>query len=52
MAPEYNNATPRPDGSDNFGTLSLQYDNAHNYYEWTTGEPTTRSEERRVGKEC
>jgi len=44
LAPEYDNAAPMADGSDNFGTLSLQYDsiNKHNYYEWTTNEPTTQ----------
>jgi len=42
LIPEYDNAAPRPDGADNFGTLSLQYANSHNYYEWTTNEPTTQ----------
>jgi len=42
LIPEYDNATPMGDGADNFGTLSLKYSNAHNYYEWTTGEPTTQ----------
>ncbi|MBU3935818.1 hypothetical protein KJ909_04035, partial [Patescibacteria group bacterium] len=27
---------------DNFGTLSLLYGSSHNYYEWTTNEPTTQ----------
>jgi hypothetical protein len=30
------------DGTDNFGTLSLRYGDNHNYYEWTTSEPTTQ----------
>jgi hypothetical protein len=42
LVPEYDNAIPMGDGTDNFGTLSLKYDNAHNYYEWTTSEPTTQ----------
>jgi len=42
LIPEYDNATPRGDGADNFGTLSLQYGSNHNYYEWTTSEPTTQ----------
>jgi hypothetical protein len=42
LIPEYDNATPRGDGADNFGTLSLQYGSSHNYYEWTTGEPATQ----------
>ena len=42
LIPEYDNATPMPDGADNFGTLSLQYADSHNYYEWTTSEPTTQ----------
>jgi hypothetical protein len=44
LAPEYDNAAPIADGSDNFGTLSLQYDTVykHNYYEWTTGEPAVQ----------
>ena len=42
LIPEYDNAAPMPDGADNFGTLSLQYANSHNYYEWTTSEPTTQ----------
>ncbi|OHA62618.1 MAG: hypothetical protein A2117_01005 [Candidatus Wildermuthbacteria bacterium GWA2_46_15] len=42
LIPEYDNATPMPDGADNFGTLSLLYANSHNYYEWTTSEPTTQ----------
>jgi hypothetical protein len=42
LIPEYDNATPMGDGADNFGTLSLKYGNAHNYYEWITSEPTTQ----------
>jgi len=42
LTPDYDNATLRGDGSNNFGTLSLKYDSAHNYYEWTTDEPTTQ----------
>ena len=42
LIPEYDNSAPRPDGADNFGTLSLLYANSHNYYEWTTSEPTTQ----------
>jgi len=40
--PEYDNATPRGDGGNNFGTLTLEYGSSHNYYEWTTSEPTTQ----------
>ena len=42
LIPEYDNAAPQGDGTDNFGTLSLKYASAHNYYEWTTSEPTTQ----------
>jgi len=42
LVPEYDNATPRGDGGNNFGTLTLEYGSSHNYYEWTTSEPTTQ----------
>ncbi|MFH1854020.1 MAG: hypothetical protein ABH815_01785, partial [Candidatus Omnitrophota bacterium] len=44
LTPDYDNAILRGDNSNNFGTLSLLYDstNYHNYYEWTTNEPTTQ----------
>lgn len=44
LIPEYDNATPMGDSTDNFGTLSLKYDstNYHNYYEWTTNEPAAQ----------
>ena len=42
LIPDYDNATLRGDGADNFGTLTLKYGSNHNYYEWTTNEPTTQ----------
>ena len=42
LTPDYDNATLRGDGSDNFGTMSLKYGSNHNYYEWTTNEPTAQ----------
>ncbi|MEK6838050.1 MAG: hypothetical protein AABX69_05340, partial [Nanoarchaeota archaeon] len=42
LTPDYDNATLNPDGSNNFGTMILKYDSSHNYYEWTTSEPTTQ----------
>jgi hypothetical protein len=44
LVPEYDNAALIADGADNFGTLTLEYDssNYHNYYEWTTNEPSAQ----------
>jgi hypothetical protein len=42
MIPEYDNATLIGDGDDNFGTLCVLYQAPHNYYEWTTSEPTVQ----------
>ncbi|MDP2921799.1 MAG: DUF2793 domain-containing protein, partial [Candidatus Omnitrophota bacterium] len=42
FTPDYEDAALSPDGADNFGTVTLKYGSSHNYYEWTTSEPTTQ----------